>query len=64
MQAKILIVDDDEKVASEIQNSLSGNGYVTIFAKNGKQGFELAKREQPDLIVLEASLPELDGFSV
>ena len=64
MKAKILIVDDDEKVASEIQNSLSGNGYVTIFAKNGKEGFELAKREQPDLIVLEASLPELDGFSV
>ena len=64
MNAKILVVDDDDSVLTQIESTFSPNGYSLIKAKNGKEGLELALREKPDLIVLEVSLPELDGFSV
>ena len=64
MNAKILVVDDDEKVHAEILNSFNKNGYQILTAKTGKEGIDVALREHPDLIVLEVSLPEQDGFTV
>ena len=64
MNEKILIVDDDDALLAQIENAFSRNGYLLITAKNGKAGLELGLREKPDLVVLEVSLPELDGFSV
>ena len=64
MNARILVVDDDDSVLAQIENAFFRNGYSLIKAENGKAGLELALREKPDLIVLEVSLPELDGFSV
>ena len=64
MNARILVIDDDDSVLAQIQNAFSRSGYSLITAKNGKSGLELALKEKPDLIILEVSLPELDGFSV
>ena len=64
MNAKILVVDDDDSVLAQIESTFSPNGYSLIKAKNGKAGLELALREKPDLTILEVLLPELDGFSV
>ena len=64
MNAKILVIDDDVVVLAQIENAFSRHGYSLITARNGKVGLELALKEKPDLIILEVSLPELDGFSV
>ena len=64
MNAKILVVDDDDSVLAQIESAFVRTGYSLIKAKNGRSGLELALKEKPDLIVLEVSLPELDGFSV
>ncbi len=64
MNARILVVDDDDDVLAQVENALLRNGYSLIIARNGKTGLELALKEKPDLVVLEVSLPELDGFSV
>ena len=64
MNAKILVIDDDDVSLAQIEGAFSRSGYSLMTAKNGKVGLELALREKPDLIVLEVSLPELDGFTV
>lgn len=64
MNAKILVIDDDDSVAAEIEKAFSTNGYIFIRAKNGTEGLNLASREKPDLVILEVILKELDGFSV
>jgi two-component system alkaline phosphatase synthesis response regulator PhoP len=64
MVTKILIVDEDDDVLSQLQGALTKQGYQVLTTKNGKEGMDLALREHPDLIILEAVLPELDGFSV
>lgn len=64
MNARILVIDDDDTVLAQIETTFSRSGYSIMNAKNGKIGLELALKEKPDLIVLEVSIPELDGFSV
>ena len=64
MNTKILVIDEDESVHSQLQSALSKQGYTVISAKNGKEGLELGLKENPGLVILEANLPELDGFSV
>lgn len=64
MNTKILVVDEDELVHTQLQSMLSKNGYTVIGAKSGKEGLDTALKENPDLVILEAYLPELDGFSV
>ena len=64
MNAKILVIDDDDDVLAQIESAFSKTGYSLMKSKSGKAGLELALKEKPDLIVLEVSLPELDGFSI
>ena len=64
MEKTILIVDEDDSVHAQMHGTLSRNGYNLISAKTGKEGLDVALKETPDLVVLEANLPELDGFSV
>jgi len=61
---KILIVDDEENIVQLIEYNLNKAGYQTISADNGQKAVSLARKEQPDLIVLDVMLPELDGFDV
>ena len=61
---KILIVEDDRDIAGMIEYNLGEEGYETLSAFNGEDGLELAKKENPDLIILDIMLPIIDGFEV
>src|SRR3954454_16738286 len=64
MAAKILIVDDDPNVQRLLQYTLKQEGYDTVVAGDGAEGFRLWGAEAPDLILLDVMLPKLDGYQV
>ena len=61
---KILIIDDDTAINELIKINLELQGYETVQAFNGIEGFAKAKQEEPSLIVLDVMMPEVDGFTV
>lgn len=61
---KILIVEDDRDIVEMVEYNLREEGYATVSALNGEDGVNLARREQPDLIILDIMLPIIDGFEV
>jgi len=61
---RILIVEDEKAISDILVLNLDLAGFETICAEDGKQGLELALSENPDLILLDVMLPELDGFDV
>jgi threonine synthase len=62
---RILIVDDTEDARRLIRRILQSQGnYAISEAANGRQAIELARREIPDLIILDLMMPEMDGFAV
>lgn len=58
---KILVVDDEKDVLTYLTTLLEDNGYDTISAMDGKEGFDLAKSEKPDLITLDITMPNQSG---
>jgi DNA-binding response OmpR family regulator len=64
MSQKILIVEDEPALVDTLEYSLSRQGYKVSVATDGGKALEVARREQPDLIVLDVMLPTLDGFEV
>ncbi|MEW5872416.1 MAG: pyridoxal-phosphate dependent enzyme [Chloroflexota bacterium] len=61
----ILIVDDTEEARRLVRRILQSQGNYTIFeAANGRQALEVARKELPELIILDLMMPELDGFAV
>ena len=64
MPKKILIVDDEPQIVEICQDYLKAAGYETVTASNGMQGLSLARREKPDLIVLDLMMPEMDGLDM
>ena len=61
---KILAVDDDPKVLAVIKKRLEFAGYEVITAIEGKEGLLKARTENPDLIVLDLILPNLNGYQI
>jgi two-component system, OmpR family, alkaline phosphatase synthesis response regulator PhoP len=61
---KVLVVDDDAKVAEVIRLYLNHDGCEVITAYTGVDGLRLAREQSPDLVVLDLLLPELDGWQV
>ena len=61
---KILIADDEEDIHAIIQYNLEKEGYETILAKDGNEAIDLAKKEKPDLIILDIMMPYKTGFEV
>ncbi|AOY53494.1 response regulator transcription factor [Clostridium perfringens] len=61
---KILIVEDEEKIARFIELELIHEGYKVIKADNGRIGLEIAERGEADLIILDVMLPEINGLEV
>jgi DNA-binding response OmpR family regulator len=64
MSAKILIVDDEPPIIDVLSYNLKRANYEVVAAQNGEQALVLARREQPDLIILDLMLPRLDGLEV
>ena len=60
----ILVADDAENVRELLVDILSDAGYHVIEAGNGGTAFEMARRDQPDIIVLDVIMPVMDGFEV
>ena len=58
---KVLIIDDEPDVASYLEMVLRDGGYETLVASDGNEGMELARREEPDLVTLDISMPKASG---
>lgn len=63
-EEKILIVDDEEHIRELIKFNLDTNGYRTICADNGLEALRMVKSENPQLILLDVMLPNMDGYDV
>jgi DNA-binding response OmpR family regulator len=61
---KVLVVDDEPKLAAIARDYLVAAGFVVIVAPDGPQGLALTRRERPDLVVLDLMLPGMDGLDV
>ncbi|HTL56694.1 MAG TPA: response regulator transcription factor [Candidatus Limnocylindrales bacterium] len=61
---KILVIEDEPEMRRNITTLLRYRGYRPVAAENGRVGVEAARREQPDLILCDVMMPELDGFEV
>lgn len=61
---KILIADDEPDILEIVQYNLQTEGYEVITAKNGNEAIELAKKHQPDLIILDIMMPGKNGIEV
>lgn len=61
---KILVVDDEPDFVHSLSLRLSNSGYQVVTACDGLAALETAKREKPDLMVLDIMMPKLDGFNV
>ena len=63
-QKSILIVEDDETLQQTLAYNLEKEGYRIVLANDGSTGLEMARSQEPDLVILDVMLPELDGLSV
>jgi CheY-like chemotaxis protein len=59
---KVLLVEDNEMNRDMLSRRLTRNGYDVVIAVNGQEGIEMAASEKPDLILMDMSLPVLDGW--
>lgn len=64
MPAKVLIVDDEPAITTLVEYNLKKAGLATLVAHDGATALALARREQPDLVLLDVMLPDLDGLTV
>lgn len=62
MAKKILIVEDDQDIVELLRYNLEKEGYKCYSANNGAAGLEIAIKNEPDLIILDIMMPELDGI--
>ncbi|MBX2927863.1 MAG: response regulator transcription factor [Saprospiraceae bacterium] len=61
---KVLLVEDELLLARIIKDSLESRGYEVVHAADGRQGLELFATQQPDILVLDVMMPQMDGFTL
>lgn len=65
MKTKIvLVIDDDEDICSLVERTMAETEFFVLKATNCREGFELAKEKQPDVLLLDIMMPEIDGFTM
>ena len=64
MMVKILIVEDNPKNRDMLSRRLIKRGYEIVMAEDGQEGIDMTMSEMPDLILLDMSLPVIDGWEV
>ena len=64
MPRKVLIVEDNQDSRELVVKVLKSKGYLTIEAEDGEEALEKARAEKPDLVLLDISLPKLNGYEV
>ena len=64
MERKVLIVDDERSIVDILKYNLEKDGMKVVSAYDGAEGLRLARSEDPDVILLDVMLPEMDGFEV
>lgn len=62
--ATILMIDDDVNIIRVVESRLKANGYTVISSTDPKTGIEKAKRDNPDLILLDITMPAMNGYEV
>lgn len=62
MPQTILIVDDEKRMVSLLKSYLEQEGYRVVAAYNGREALEAARKETPDLVVLDIMMPEMNGY--
>lgn len=61
---RILVVEDDERLADLVRRYLERDGHHVLVAHDGRRGLELARHNRPDVIVLDLMLPGIDGWDI
>ena len=64
MAATILIADDNQAMREAIIRFVEAEGYTALAARNGREALALALEKQPDLVLLDVTMPDIDGFEV
>jgi CheY-like chemotaxis protein len=62
--ARVLIVDDDPEIVSMLSTRLGARGYTVSTASDGTRALELARRERPDVVLLDVMMPGKSGWEV
>jgi twitching motility two-component system response regulator PilH len=63
MSRRVLIVDDALADRSNLERIVSSAGHIALLAESGAQAVERAKRDKPDLILMDVNMPDMDGFA-
>ncbi len=63
MSKKILVIDDDPTLVKVVQPFLMSHGYEVTVANDGQQGIEAARKNAPDLIILDVQMPKMNGYT-
>ena len=64
MSRKVLVVDDEKNIVDIVAFNLHKEGYDVLLAYDGLSGLELAQKENPELVLLDIMMPNMDGFEV
>jgi DNA-binding response OmpR family regulator len=64
MTARVLVVDDDAAIRNALARSLGAEGYSVDVAANGREAFQVARDQTPDLVLLDLMLPGITGLDV
>lgn len=64
MNKKILVVDDEPHLLLLMEARLKASGYEVLTAADGQTALEMAKKQNPDLMILDLMLPKMDGYKV
>lgn len=61
---RVLLIDDDPEILSVIRLAMKVKGHTMLGALSGPEGIELARKELPELILLDVMMPDMDGYEV